>query len=340
LTQPEAFIDSKVLKKYQGVYGKNPGYRIIIIAEKNVLKYEDHWGKGSLSALSIEKFISKNNKTFFTFNNKPSDSITGLKLLYSFNGMEVNERKVNLSIEEAKKELAESKSSTQKQENYGQFVLSNIINYRNEFSNWSWKNFFWFHFTGTTSLLFLTGMYAGKRRLFNNVVSNYNFFRKLRFWYLLLGIVLTSIFLGRSALKYIAGVNWKPLPDSIDLLIQFSWALGCVLMAIGIIAALSLAIEKEKWKKQFAFLRSVGRMGLTNYILGNLFYFLIFTKWGLNMSGKVGGFYGSLIVIPVCILIYLLSRWWLKHFKYGPFEWLWRSLTYLKFQPMRVKQPG
>jgi len=32
------------------------------------------------------------------------------------------------------------------------------------------------------------------------------------------------------------------------------------------------------------------------------------------------------------------SRWWLRHFRFGPFEWLWRSLTYWKKQPMRLKQ--
>jgi uncharacterized protein len=142
--------------------------------------------------------------------------------------------------------------------------------------------------------------------------------------------------MGREALKFIAGSNWKPLSEPIHFLILFSWTLGCILMALGIIAALTLVSEKEIWRKRLSLFIPVGRLTLTNYILGGLLYFLIFTDWGLNMKGKVGGFCGLLIIIPICIAIYFFSRWWLKYFKYGPFEWFWRSLTYLKFQPMRL----
>jgi uncharacterized protein len=46
----------------------------------------------------------------------------------------------------------------------------------------------------------------------------------------------------------------------------------------------------------------------------------------------------ALKVTGVFILLVLFSTWWLKRFRFGPFEWLWRSLTYWKLQPMRVER--
>ena len=105
---------------------------------------------------------------------------------------------------------------------------------------------------------------------------------------------------------------------------------------MGYIAALTLLVEKESWKKRLSFLAPIGRMGLTNYILHAIAFILIFEDYGLGLYGKTGGLYRIMLGIPVFVLLYLFSRWWLRHFRYGPFEWLWRSLTYLKFQPMRL----
>tara|TARA_X000000368_G_C22665340_1_gene551509 strand:+ start:37 stop:360 length:324 start_codon:yes stop_codon:yes gene_type:complete len=82
-------------------------------------------------------------------------------------------------------------------------------------------------------------------------------------------------------------------------------------------------------------LASVGRMALTNYLMHSLFGLLIFSGSGLGLIGSV-----SLAELyPIVILIWLsqlvLSPWWLKHFYFGPVEWLWRWLTYLKLPKMR-----
>jgi uncharacterized protein len=58
----------------------------------------------------------------------------------------------------------------------------------------------------------------------------------------------------------------------------------------------------------------------------------------LGLDGKVGCLYRLLISVVVYILLYLFSHWWLSRFTMGPFEWLWRSMTYWKWQPMKKKE--
>lgn len=79
-----------------------------------------------------------------------------------------------------------------------------------------------------------------------------------------------------------------------------------------------------------------GRMGLTNYEMQGIIGSFLFSVWGL---GRIFGTLGITEVFVLGIVFYIVqavfSWFWLKHFLYGPLEWLWRSATYLKWQPLR-----
>jgi uncharacterized protein len=80
-----------------------------------------------------------------------------------------------------------------------------------------------------------------------------------------------------------------------------------------------------------------GRMALTNYLMQTVLQSLIFYGWGLGLIGR----FGLIFVFPVSLAIFVLqifySRWWLARFRFGPVEWLWRSLTYRRAQPLRLE---
>ncbi|NNF83310.1 MAG: DUF418 domain-containing protein, partial [Flavobacteriaceae bacterium] len=57
--------------------------------------------------------------------------------------------------------------------------------------------------------------------------------------------------------------------------------------------------------------------------------------WGLGYVGEIRNYQMFIIAIVVIILQMLISKWWLSKFRYGPLEWLWRSATYLKWQPFK-----
>ena len=77
-------------------------------------------------------------------------------------------------------------------------------------------------------------------------------------------------------------------------------------------------------------------MGLTSYVLQTLIGTFLFFGYGFGLLGRIPLWQAALLTIPLFLAQVVFSRWWLSRFQYGPLEWLWRSLTYLKAQPMRT----
>jgi uncharacterized membrane protein YeiB len=109
-------------------------------------------------------------------------------------------------------------------------------------------------------------------------------------------------------------------------------------MTAGYIGAIVLMCLTLRGKKMLSWLAPMGRMALTNYIMHSAILSTIFYGYGWAMFGQIQR--GSQVGMVVAIILFqaIFSAIWLKFFKFGPLEWLWRSLTYLKFQPMRVEK--
>ena len=80
---------------------------------------------------------------------------------------------------------------------------------------------------------------------------------------------------------------------------------------------------------------AVGRTALSNYLAQSLVMTTVFYGYGLGLYGEVPRFWQQGFVAAFVAVQLLLSPWWLKHFRFGPAEWLWRSLAYGQRQPMR-----
>ena len=79
-------------------------------------------------------------------------------------------------------------------------------------------------------------------------------------------------------------------------------------------------------------------MAFTNYLMQSLLCGFFFYGIGLNMYGQLERYQIYLVVAAVWIIQIMYSHIWLRYFLFGPFEWLWRTLTYWKTQPF-VKIP-
>ena len=75
-------------------------------------------------------------------------------------------------------------------------------------------------------------------------------------------------------------------------------------------------------------------MGLTTYLLQSFFAFFIFTSVGLGLLYDYGAATWFFVGVVMFGLQIAFSKLWFRYFHFGLFEWLWRSLTYLKFQPL------
>lgn len=82
-------------------------------------------------------------------------------------------------------------------------------------------------------------------------------------------------------------------------------------------------------------LAAVGRMALSNYLATSIVMCFLFYGWGLGQFGYWSRASLYLPVFAMCAAMALWSPWWLARFRYGPFEWLWRSLARWQWQPLR-----
>ncbi len=181
--------------------------------------------------------------------------------------------------------------------------------------------------------LFLLGLYAGRRGVFEKLTEQLAWFRRIlkRSLWLLLALILFALaFFGGAELAKIK------LPDIV------LWMVGGLLfdtfnlaLATIYVAGIILLFQKEKWHKRLMNFYSVGRMGLTTYLMQTLFGMLIFFSPGFSLLNEIGALASVGIGLVVFIFQIYFSTWWLARFRYGFFEWLWRSGTYLKVQPFR-----
>jgi uncharacterized protein len=86
-------------------------------------------------------------------------------------------------------------------------------------------------------------------------------------------------------------------------------------------------------------LAATGRMALTNYLAQSVICALLFYGFGLGLYGRVTGLWLYAVVAGIWAVELAWSPWWLARFRLGPAEWLWRSITYRRWQPWRVA-PG
>lgn len=216
---------------------------------------------------------------------------------------------------------------TVKHGSYGEILRANLLDFGSKmvFQIWSGRLFI-------TLGLFLLGVYAGRKEFFRNIESNIPKLKtSMRF-----SLFAILAFIG---IALVVGVLRLPMSNAVSMLIWgtlfdfFNTALAIIYVG-GII----LLVRKPSWRKVLYQLYPVGRMGLTTYLMQALFGTLIFFSYGLGLLGELGAGLRVLIAIGLFIVQILFAKMWFRYFEYGPVEWLWRSLTYLKVQPLVSSQ--
>jgi uncharacterized protein len=115
----------------------------------------------------------------------------------------------------------------------------------------------------------------------------------------------------------------------------FTYDVGRVSMTLGHIGFWMLVCKSGWLQWLTSRLAAVGRMALTNYIMHSVFAAFIFTGIGFSLFGELELYQLYYVVAGIWLFQLIVSPIWMKHYRFGPLEWLWRSLTYNKKQPMR-----
>ncbi len=135
-----------------------------------------------------------------------------------------------------------------------------------------------------------------------------------------------------SEVRQLEGEQFSP-----DALLRtlITYDLGRIPMTFGHIGLIALLCRTRWFASASRVFAAVGQMALTNYLSQSLLCLFIFTGAGLAWYGQLARHELYYVVIAIWVVQLVWSPLWLLHFRYGPAEWLWRSLTYWRWQPLR-----
>ncbi|MEJ7587413.1 MAG: DUF418 domain-containing protein [Ferruginibacter sp.] len=110
--------------------------------------------------------------------------------------------------------------------------------------------------------------------------------------------------------------------------------------ALGILGLILLLYKSGLFKWFFKLMRPVGQMAFTNYLMQSLICAIFFYGFGFAMFGQLQRYEIYYLLAAIWIVEIVWSHIWLRYFMFGPLEWIWRSLTYWKLQPMKKPRAG
>lgn len=178
--------------------------------------------------------------------------------------------------------------------------------------------------------LFLLGAGLAKQRLLHDVPANRRTLKRIAIASAIAGFgVILAGFALMQAPRYAGSAGHLLLIEALQV------AAGAPALALCYLASVALAVHHDRWRNYLLPLAAVGRLALTNYIGQSIICTLIFYGYGLGLFGKVGPLAGACLAVVIFAAQLALSRWWLRRFRMGPLEWLWRAVTYLSLPQMR-----
>ena len=82
------------------------------------------------------------------------------------------------------------------------------------------------------------------------------------------------------------------------------------------------------WRSMLRRLAPAGRMALTTYITQTLIGVALFYGVGFGLYGRIGLVEGTVLAVGIFAAQCVIANLWLRWFRFGPIEWLWRRATY------------
>ena len=200
--------------------------------------------------------------------------------------------------------------------------------------NWvEWKRELPFElFAIYASALFLLGMWVWRAGIVQRLGEYRPVLKRVCAWCIPLGLVISI---------YVAIVKAIVPPGHVSMWAWFAgvlWLPGAHILSAGYVSGLALLFLDEDRRRLLLPFAAVGRMALTDYLMQSVLCTLFFYHYTTGLFGRIGPAVG---LVPTVILYgaqVAFSNWWLKRYRFGPMEWLWRGLTYGKFPSMQKEE--
>jgi uncharacterized protein len=181
--------------------------------------------------------------------------------------------------------------------------------------------------------LFLLGMWVWRAGIVQRLEEYKPVLKRVCAWCIPVGLIVSS---------YVAIVSAVVPPSRASLL---GWSAGVLwlpsahVLSAGYVSGLALIFLNKDRRRFLLPFAAVGRTALTNYLMQSVLCTLFFYHYTTGLFGRVGPAIG---LIPTVILYgaqVVVSNWWLKRYRFGPMEWLWRGMTYGKLPSLRKDEP-
>lgn len=169
--------------------------------------------------------------------------------------------------------------------------------------------------------LFLLGLWTGRSRIPQNLEDHRPLLKRVAVAGLALGLPLAAV----NGLLHEGG----------SVTLYRMTLIGIPLLALGYIAGGTLFMESRRGHALRRVLAPAGQMALTNYLAIGLLGQIYFHAYGFGLLGDVGTAAVVGLAVAGYAVLVALSHLWLRHFRRGPAEWLWRTVTKLTVEPMR-----
>lgn len=207
---------------------------------------------------------------------------------------------------------------------YLAFVVANLRYYL--FHNTAETGFVAIYDLGVLGL-FMLGLWAARRGLFEDIDRHRPLLRRIAWTVLPLGLALSAVHATR-----LIGV---PMDGAAYGLVTAAY-MGLPIMAFGYLAILTLYLSRGgRWLS--ALFAPMGRMALTGYLASNAIGAFVWYGWGLDRIDDPAWLsmaWMNLFAVALFAGLCLFSALWLGLFRFGPAEWVWRSMTYGRLQPL------
>jgi len=178
----------------------------------------------------------------------------------------------------------------------------------------------------TILAMFLLGFYVGKKDILRNISRYQSLLKRLSRWGIGIGLTTNIIIIILTKVL-------PPIPGVVILLLNQT--LTGPILSLSFSAVIVLGLQNNKVKYLLSPFSNIGRIALTNYILQSVLYSFIFYSYGLGLSGEIGTWQALIVAIIFFVLQICLSNIWLKHFRFGPLEWIWKSISYWKMHSIK-----
>jgi len=296
---------------------------LIGLAHAFLIWYEDILVTYALLGFLLPLFFNRKPKTLLIW---VASIFTGLLFLTALSKME-NEIVIDAVVDDSMRSEMEDRIASAFHA-YGHGTFAEIMAQRASDTLYGYSTLF-----ATTFMifpLFLLGLYTGKRAIFQNIEANLTLIKQTWKWGFVIGLTL-------SIVKYMCKNLMAGDPNSFySVFYHGARLLGNIGLCLFFMASIVLLHQNRKWQLKFKPLAYMGRMALSNYLFQSIVCTTIFYSYGLGLYGKVGTALGLVLSIVIFSVQIFISKYWFKHYQFGPVEWVWKSLTYGKFFRMKV----